>query len=82
VAVLFNPATAPFAGPWYASSRNRGDRPNYVSLVLQRHIRASRIHERGGKVYAIATAAYEPIRSCVRHLGKSGKRVPGRARPQ
>jgi hypothetical protein len=34
-----------------------GDRPNHVSIVVQRHIRAGRIQERGGKLYSISTAA-------------------------
>jgi hypothetical protein len=34
-----------------------GDRPNHVSIVVQRHIRAGRIQERGGKLYAISTGA-------------------------
>ena len=33
------------------------DRPNHVSIVVQRHIRAGRIQERDGKLYAISTAA-------------------------
>jgi len=34
-----------------------GDRPNDVGMAVQRHIRAGRIQERGGKLYAISTAA-------------------------
>jgi hypothetical protein len=34
-----------------------GDRPNHVGMAVQRHIRAGRIQERGGKLYAISTAA-------------------------
>ena len=34
-----------------------GDRPNHVSMAVQRHIRAGRIQEREGKLYAISTAA-------------------------
>jgi hypothetical protein len=39
----------------YAASP--GDRPNHVGMAVQRHIRAGRIQERGGKLYAISTAA-------------------------
>jgi hypothetical protein len=34
-----------------------GDRSNHVKFVVQRHIRAGRIQERGGKLDAISTAA-------------------------
>ena len=34
-----------------------GDRPNHVGMAVQRHIRAGRIQERGGKLYAISTDA-------------------------
>jgi hypothetical protein len=34
-----------------------GDRPNHVGIAVQRHIRAGRIQEREGKLYAIPTAA-------------------------
>ena len=34
-----------------------GDRPNHVGMAVQRHIRAGRIQERGGKLYAISTTA-------------------------
>jgi hypothetical protein len=34
-----------------------GDRPNHVGIAVQRHIRAGRIQERGGKLYAIPAAA-------------------------
>jgi len=34
-----------------------GDRPNHISMAVQRHIRAGRIQEREGKLYAIPTAA-------------------------
>jgi hypothetical protein len=33
-----------------------GDRPNHVGMAVQRHIRAGRIHERDGKLYATPTA--------------------------
>lgn len=33
------------------------DRPNHVAIVVQRHIRAGRIEERDGKLYATATGA-------------------------
>jgi hypothetical protein len=33
------------------------DRPNHVGIAVQRHIRAGRIQEREGKLYAISTAA-------------------------
>ena len=33
------------------------DRPNHVGIAVQRHIRAGRIQEREGKLYAIPTAA-------------------------
>jgi hypothetical protein len=39
----------------YAACPN--DRPNHVGMAVQRHIRAGRIHEREGKLYAISTAA-------------------------
>jgi hypothetical protein len=32
------------------------DRPNHISMVVQRHIRAGRIQERDGKLYATPTA--------------------------
>jgi len=34
-----------------------GDRPNHVGMAVQRHISAGRIQERGGKLYAMSTAA-------------------------
>jgi hypothetical protein len=34
-----------------------GDRPNHVGMAVKRHIRAGRIQEREGKLYAISTAA-------------------------
>ena len=34
-----------------------GDRPNHVGIAVQRHIRAGRIQEREGKLYAMPTAA-------------------------
>ena len=34
-----------------------GDRPNHVGIAVQRHIRAGRIQEREGKLYAMSTAA-------------------------
>jgi len=34
-----------------------GDRPNHVGIAVQRHIRAGRIQEREGKLYAVPTAA-------------------------
>ena len=33
-----------------------GDRPNHVGMAVQRHIRAGRIQERDGKLYATSTA--------------------------
>ena len=33
------------------------DRPNHVGIAVKRHIRAGRIQEREGKLYAIPTAA-------------------------
>ena len=33
-----------------------GDRPNHVGMAVQRHIRAGRIQERDGKLYAISPA--------------------------
>ena len=33
-----------------------GDRPNHVGIAVQRHIRAGRIQERDGKLYATPTA--------------------------
>jgi hypothetical protein len=33
------------------------DRPNHVGIAVQRHIRAGRIQEREGKLYAIPIAA-------------------------
>jgi hypothetical protein len=33
-----------------------GDRPNHVGMAVQRHIRAGRIQERDGKLYATPTA--------------------------
>jgi len=33
-----------------------GDRPNHVGIAVQRHIRAGRIQERDGKLYATSTA--------------------------
>ena len=33
------------------------DRPNHVGMAVQRHIRAGRIHERDGKLYATSPAA-------------------------
>jgi hypothetical protein len=32
-----------------------GDRPNHVGMAVQRHIRAGRIQERDGKLYATPT---------------------------
>jgi hypothetical protein len=32
------------------------DRPNHVGMAVQRHIRAGRIQERDGKLYATPTA--------------------------
>jgi hypothetical protein len=32
------------------------DRPNHIGMAVQRHIRAGRIHERDGKLYATAHA--------------------------
>ena len=32
------------------------DRPNHIGIAVQRHIRAGRIHERDGKLYATSTA--------------------------
>ena len=32
------------------------DRPNHVGIAVQRHIRAGRIQERDGKLYATSTA--------------------------
>jgi len=32
------------------------DRPNHVGIAVQRHIRAGRIQERDGKLYAISTS--------------------------
>ena len=34
-----------------------GDRPNHVGIAVQRHLRAGRIQEREGKLYAMPTAA-------------------------
>ena len=34
------------------------DRPNHVGIAVQRHIRAGRIHERDGKLYATSPAAH------------------------
>ena len=33
------------------------DRPNHIGMVVQRHIRAGRIQERDGKLYATSPAA-------------------------
>ena len=33
-----------------------GDRPNHIGMAVQRHIRAGRIQERDGKLYATPTA--------------------------
>ena len=33
-----------------------GDRPNHIGIAVQRHIRAGRIQERDGKLYATSTA--------------------------
>jgi hypothetical protein len=33
------------------------DRPNHVSIAVQRHLRAGRIQERDGKLYIIPPAA-------------------------
>src|ERR1700730_12977250 len=33
-----------------------GDRPNHVGMAVQRHLRAGRIQEREGKLYATSTA--------------------------
>ena len=38
----------------YAACPN--DRPNHVGIAVQRHIRAGRIQERDGKLYATSTA--------------------------
>ena len=35
------------------------DRPNHVGIAVQRHIRAGRIQEREGKLYATSTATEE-----------------------
>ena len=35
------------------------DRPNHVGIAVQRHIRAGRIQEREGKLYATPTATYQ-----------------------
>jgi hypothetical protein len=32
------------------------DRPNHVGIAVQRHIRAGRLQERDGKLYATSTA--------------------------
>src|SRR5207302_4550723 len=32
------------------------DRPNHIGIAVQRHIRAGRIQERNGKLYATSTA--------------------------
>ena len=32
------------------------DRPNHVGIAVQRHLRAGRIQERDGKLYAISPA--------------------------
>src|SRR5271169_3863132 len=34
------------------------DRPNHVGIAVQRHIRAGRIQERDGKLYATSPAAH------------------------
>jgi len=36
------------------------DRPNHVGIAVQRHIRAGRIQERDGKLYATSTATERP----------------------
>jgi hypothetical protein len=36
-----------------------GDRPNHVGMAVQRHIRAGRIQERDGKLYATPTATQQ-----------------------
>jgi hypothetical protein len=36
------------------------DRPNHVGIAVQRHIRAGRIQERDGKLYATSTATEQP----------------------
>jgi hypothetical protein len=35
------------------------DRPNHIGVVVQRHLRAGRIQERDGKLYATSPAAHE-----------------------
>ena len=37
-----------------------GDRPNYIGRAVQRHIRAGRIQERDGKLYATSPAQEQP----------------------
>jgi hypothetical protein len=38
-----------------------GDRPNHVGMAVQRHIRAGRIQERDGKLYATPTATEQAL---------------------
>jgi hypothetical protein len=35
------------------------DRPNHIGIAVQRHLRAGRIQERDGKLYATSPAAHE-----------------------
>ena len=35
------------------------DRPNHIGIAVQRHLRAGRIQERDGKLYATSPAAQE-----------------------
>ena len=37
------------------------DRPNHVGIAVQRHIRAGRIQERDGKLYATSLAAQATV---------------------
>ena len=37
------------------------DRPNHVGIAVQRHIRAGRIQERDGKLYATSPAAQATV---------------------
>ena len=41
----------------YLESPN--DRPNHIGIAVQRHLRAGRIRERDGKLYATSPAAQE-----------------------
>jgi hypothetical protein len=34
------------------------DRPNHIGIAVQRHLRAGRIQERDGKLYATSPAAH------------------------